>query len=92
MFKKNHKVAEGDIIPFIYDFFFERDMVMGEYNKGNIVQFKLTKEENDNHPTKKPTHEESSSQAPMQLETFSLKTHGEDNNRMKQVINNLPRL
>jgi hypothetical protein len=67
-------------------------MVMGEYNEENIVQIKLTKEENGICPTKKPTHEELSSQAPMQLETFSLKTHGEDSNRMKQVSNNLPRL
>jgi hypothetical protein len=64
------KTAEGAILPYLHDFYYERELEMGSYEEGRSVVVPAEAKGQGPSPKKLKTGEQASAQAQLQMEVF----------------------
>jgi hypothetical protein len=84
------EIAEGAIIPFLYDFYYKREMEMGDPNPR--VEIRVTSEKKESEPNSKDGMKESQSsvQAQGQVEVFILAVNRFENQKGKVTMATSP--
>jgi hypothetical protein len=87
------EVVEGAILPYLYDFYFEREVEWGALDNAQTVKVGSRAEEVVQSSPKKPRIDgKEVGQTSMQLEVYSSKGSENESRVMKQMVKELPRI
>jgi hypothetical protein len=85
-------IAEGEILPFLYDFAFLREVTTENQVDGNTIRVPVNDKGTDLPSNKKPRQEEQSGGATqMQIEVYQPKVNEAEMDKMKQSVSEIPK-